>query len=642
MDRRWTLALFASLWLALVPDVAHAQRIVATVGSPDPTAPGATLSDVHTPSIGADGFIAYVADSATEGPVLLADEDGRSLALAGPMSLIDGVPLGALRRGLQVAGSLVLFAHGGEYATWDPARGLTRVVSSELPLPDGSALEEIGSVTVNPSGEVLFIARSASTLSGAYLREADGTLRNVLRSGQSVPSHPEINIRQVVRADLADDGRVAVVVDAVVTGMFGAGIEHQFLLAGRVGDLTTLAGSLDLPGWPEAARRVELLGMSRDGHVAYVTEHSDDAGDESIQTLYLGTPGSEMPVATLVGTQTLALGGGYSAAFLRPSRSGLTARVANGGELALELPLDHSGVAVTYGIVAFHDGAWSLVAASDQSLPQGDGPDVVRLEGLSPEGHVVLQTPAAVYRYRPGASELDTLVSINEMLGVGGGDVRAPLGVGAGVPQPIADDGTVVYRATWADDDGVTRATIFSTEMAATPRQSDLRITNVTLSVGPNPEGLLTDSLLYRVEIANEGPAPTAFAIDLTPDVFEIVSASCPISGTVVTCTAGSLAAYEVTVYDIQVTVPGGAGRTRQRFDVRALDTEDPVADNNYFFFGLPLRGCQAAVPSAAAGLTRGVAALVVIGLWLSVRRRRRSSANRDVAREAGDHFQKS
>jgi hypothetical protein len=309
----------------------------------------------------------------------------------------------------------------------------------------------------------------------------------------------EINIRQVVRADLAEDGRVAVLIDAVVVGMFGAGIEHQFLLVGQVGDLTTLVGSLDLPGWTEAARRVELLGMSPDGHIAYVTEHADDTGSESIQTIYLGTPGSEMPVATLRGSERLELGGGYSAASLSPGRSGLTARVADRGQLALELPVDHSGTAVTYGIVTFHDGSWSLVAASDQSLPRGNGPDAVRLRGLSPEGHVVFETPAAVYRSRPGAAALDTLVSVDEMLGVGGGDVRAPLGVAAGFPQPIADDGTVVYRATWVDDDGVTRSTIYATDPATPARESDLGITSVTLSVAPNPEGMPTDSLMYSV-----------------------------------------------------------------------------------------------------------------------------------------------
>jgi hypothetical protein len=200
MDRRWTLVIAAGVWLALVPPVARAQRIVATVGSPDPTAPGATLIDVHAPSIGADGLIAYVADSDTEGPVLLADEGGRSLALAGPMSVIDGMPPGALRRGLQVAGSLVLFSHGGGYATWDAARGLTSAVPSDLVLPDGAVVRETHSVAVNRSGEVLFIAGSTATQSGAYLREADGTLTTVLRSGQSVPSHPEINIRQIGRA----------------------------------------------------------------------------------------------------------------------------------------------------------------------------------------------------------------------------------------------------------------------------------------------------------------------------------------------------------------------------------------------------------------------------------------------------------
>jgi hypothetical protein len=134
--------------------------------------------------------------------------------------------------------------------------------------------------------------------------------------------------------------------------------------------------------------------------------------------------------------------------------------------------------------------------------------------------------------------------------------------------------------------------------------------------------------------VANDGPAATRFAIDLTAQTFEFVSAACPISGETITCTsATALRAYETTVYDIVVLAPGNGGRSSLTFEVRALDAADPVPANNVDHYGWPLPpGCQAG--AAAPHASHVVVASLVLGVWRSARRRRRRPAAAEQARE--------
>ncbi len=584
MRAAWIVA--GALVCGAVPSSVSAQRIVATVGSPDPTVAGASVLDTFDASIGADAFIAYLAESliaSNEERVLLGDEAGRPLALVGPSTTVGGRPLGRLAPGVEVAGTLVLFSDGaGSYATWDSARGVTRMLAPDTTLPDGSTVTEVQSIEVNPSSELLLVATSSSTLSGAYLRDADGTIRNVLRSGQSAPSHPEINLRRVVAADLEDDGDVVVLVDAVVPGA-GPGdpaVEHQFLLAGRVAALTTLVATPDLPGYD---RHVSLLGLSPAGHVAYVTQTIATADDTRTQTLYVGSPGSATAVSSLVGDASIDLGDGYTLTDLDSVRTrGAAVRVAGLGEVAMEASVLHGGAEVG-AVVAFHEGQWSLVAAADQSLPEGDGPAPITLRGLSPSGEVVVQTPAAVYRHTPGAAALEVLVSVNDMLDVGGGDVRAPQGVGTS-EQPIADDGTVVYRATWLDDTGVTRGTIFATDEAVPMGTSDLEIVSVDAVYSITSDRDLTD-LQLAVRVRNRGPDAARFTLVLESPAFTLTTASCPIVGSTVACApaeaiASGMEAVVAVMADVDVTIAAVTTLT-----VEPLGTTDPVLANNTYTY---------------------------------------------------------
>lgn len=629
MRAAWMVA--GALVCGAVPSSASAQRIVATVGSPDPTAAGASVLDTFDASISADAFIAYLAQSliaSNEERVLLGDEAGRRVALAGPTSTVGGMPLGYLLPSVQVAGTLVLFSDGdGSYATWDSDRGLTRMLAADTMLPDGSTVTELQSIEVNPSSQLLFVATSSSTLSGAYLRDADGTIRNVLRSGQSVPSHPEINLRRVLSAELEDDGDVVVLVDAVVPGS-GPGdpaIGHEFLLAGRVAALTTLVATPDLPGYD---RHVSLLGVSPAGHVAYVTQTIATADDTRTQTFYVGSPGSATAVSSLVGDASIDLGDGYTLTDLDSVRTrGAAVRVAGLGEVAMEASVLHGGVEVG-AVVAWHEGRWSLVAAADEALPEGDGPAAVTLRGLSPSGEVVVQTPAAVYRHTPGASALEVLVSVNDMLEVGGGDVRAPVSVGTS-GQPIADDGTVVYRATWLDDTGVTRGTIFATDEAVPMGTSDLEIVSVEVFYSIISDRAFGDMEL-AVRVRNGGPDAARFTLALESPAFTLTTASCPIVGSTVVCAPAEAIASGMEAV-VRVTARADlAIEAVTTLTVEPLGTTDPVlANNTYTYMPDPPggSGCHAGTGGASrSGWAWGLVAIASVAA--RVRRRSRGGAH--------------